>query len=80
MMILIMLGLMMMALARRLLIVSPALYRGICPVMTFVISAVLWWVTLTVMVSAAALRWQVAQDRVSMRSGRHTVTARHRRR
>jgi hypothetical protein len=51
---------------------------GYTPVVTLVISAVLWWLAITVMVSAAALRWQVVHDRVAARSRRHTVTARHR--
>lgn len=47
--------------------------------MALLISAVLWWVTLTVLVSAAALRWQVAHERLGVRSGRHAGDARHRR-
>lgn len=47
--------------------------------MALLISVVLWWVALTVMVSAVALRWQVAHERIALRSGRHAVNARHRR-
>jgi hypothetical protein len=47
--------------------------------MALLMSVVLWWVALTVMVSAVALRWQVAHDRIGLRSGRHAVNARHRR-
>jgi hypothetical protein len=51
--------------------------------MALLISAVLWWIALTVMMSAVALRWQVAHDRVAhdrigVRVGRHAVNARHR--
>lgn len=46
--------------------------------MALLISAVLWWVALTVMVGAVALRWQVAHDRIGVRAGRHAVHARHR--
>jgi hypothetical protein len=59
-------------------LVWPALCVGTGGGMALFISAVLWWVALTVMVSAVALRWQVAHDRIGVRAGRHAVHARHR--
>jgi hypothetical protein len=75
-MILIIFGLVATALARRLRIGFPILCGGIRPIATLVISALLWWLALTVMVSAAltvmvsaaALRWQDTQDRIAVRS------------
>jgi hypothetical protein len=48
--------------------------------MTLLISTTLWWLAITTMVSAAAVRWQLTQQQTGSPPLQHTRTGRHRRR